>query len=206
MKTLTPAAGVDTATFQVPEDTVDDQTAASLEPAFQKCLNSTLAFKNGIYRKIYCSVVRLGSVSWRDHNLGVGSMGGQFVLAQTTAAAAAEWCQFSIDLPVGAVITSYGMRLLPTVGHAGLPAGKPQIIMSQWDQDLGSGVTVGGAGATDASASVPAYEVYHTVEKTGFTHTVIADRQYFIAVSGESGANRINDLYYSAVWAVVAAP
>jgi hypothetical protein len=206
MKTLTPSATIDTATFQVPEDAVDAQTAASLEPAFQKCVNSTLALKNGIYRKIYCSVVRLGSADWRDHELGVGSMGGQFVLAQTVAAAAAEWCQFSIDLPVGAVITSYGMRLLPTVGHAALPAGKPQIVMNQWDQDLGSGVTVGGTGAIDGSANVAAYEQYHTVEKTGFTHTVIADRQYFIAVSGESGANRIDDLYYSAVWAVVVAP
>ncbi len=203
MKTLTPATGIDTATFQVPVDGVDAETAASIEPAFQKSLNAVYTLKNGVFRKIYTADVRLASASW---NVPAGVISGQYICTQTTAAAAQEFNWLPIDLPVGGVITAYGMRVFPTAGHVALPAGMPQVLLYQLDQDLGSLVVVGTTAATDSSANVSAYQLAHSVEKTGLSHSVIADRQYWLGCSGEYSTNRINGLYITAAWVTVAAP
>jgi hypothetical protein len=205
MKNLIPVAAVDTATVSIPEDGIDPRNMTTLEPALQKLVNNDLAFKNAAFRKIYCSHARLG-VNWNDYNSGTGSMLAQYLVAQGIADAVPDNCIFTVDLPVGSKITGYGMRILPTAGHVGLPVIKPSILVEQLDQDLGSFVGVGSPATNDGSANVAAYELAHTVEKTGLSHVVIADRQYFVRVGGEGGVNRINDLYVTAVWVVVAAP
>ncbi len=167
-------------------------------------ISGTCTRVDALYGKRYFADVILGSASWSRTPAGLIS--GQYIFAQTTANAAIETCLLPAQLPIGATITSYGMRILPTGGHGALPAGMPSVGMYQLDQDLGSTVTVGTTFAVDSSANVGAYQVAHTVSKTGLTHTILADRQYYIACTGEYSTNRVNDMYVTAVWVVVAAP
>lgn len=71
-------------------------------------------------------------------------------------------------------------------GHAALPATKP--ILSLVRHKLADGVTTV-ASQADPSVTVGAYNANHTIELTGLNATFEEGREYFVQLTGETGAN-----------------
>lgn len=81
-------------------------------------------------------------------------------------------------------------------GHAGLPATMPALVLQAWDW---SGATAQYA-QTDPSASLGAYEIPHTIAKTGLSIGVTgtAGGLYQVRIFGEGGANALANKFHIA--------
>ncbi len=96
---------------------------------------------------------------------------------------------FSVPTTVKGKIVSIRARIHGQwggVSHAGLPATKPKLTL--WRADPSLAVTVI-ASATDAPASLAAYETAHDLSITGLNATIVAGQEYFVQFEGETGAN-----------------
>jgi hypothetical protein len=106
-----------------------------------------------------------------------------------------------ISLPNGATLTSLGVVLEPTTGHAALPVSMPRFELVSIAND---GTVVSEvAFVTDSSASVIAYQTLHTIV-SGALSVVInnATKRYLVAFSSEGSTNALAGLkfyhpYYS---------
>jgi len=100
--------------------------------------------------------------------------------------------------PAGFDIVSVGAVLdadLQGAAHGALPNNMPDVGL--WKRSLGIGGAPGswaaaGTDATDASASVAAYNLSHLVEQT-INETIVTATQYAIAVTGEYGTNAVTN-------------
>ncbi len=96
---------------------------------------------------------------------------------------------FPVPTTVKGKITSVTARIhghIGGVGHAGLPATKPKLLL--WRIDPALTLTVV-ASATDAPANLAAYETAHNLSITGLSAAIVAGQEYFIQFEGETGAN-----------------
>ncbi len=106
-----------------------------------------------------------------------------------------------VELPDGCVVNEFHAILDGAPAHGALPGAMPSVALVKTDFTSGSVlVPTIVSTQTDTSASVAAYELAHTVSKTGLTETVTrSTHRYFIAITGEGGANFVAGL---AVYAV----
>jgi hypothetical protein len=89
-------------------------------------------------------------------------------------------------LPPNGQITALQMQVKGS-GHGALPATMPKVEL--WRQTIDSTTLV--ASATDASASVVAYEALHAIQNLSLTENVSATYNYFVKFTGEGGANSV---------------
>ena len=178
---------VEVATFSnaascvVPDDG-DPRNAASVVGAFQELANRTAYLKNG-------------GLGTRDVTGVSLPFGGAFFDPAEWATFGATYTQtdvsgtrvifWDLDLPHNVTITDLKIWLSGTT-HLALPATKP-IFTFQW-QALSTGAITTITNATDASASVGAYNASHNID-LAVSHVVDASRRYQVKLSGETGAN-----------------
>jgi hypothetical protein len=89
-------------------------------------------------------------------------------------------------LPPTGQITALQMQVKGS-GHGALPATMPKVEL--WRQNIDSTTLV--ASATDASASVGAYEALHAIQNISIAEDISATYNYFVRFTGESGANSV---------------
>ncbi len=94
--------------------------------------------------------------------------------------------------PAGSTIDSFTVYVNGHSGRAGIPATPPLVILQRLNKVTNVGVTVSSQADT---AGFVAYELDHTISKTGIAHTVLADEQYQILVFAEDSTNALPDLF-----------
>lgn len=104
---------------------------------------------------------------------------------------------FPIDPPHGSTITAVSAFTTPASGHGGLPAGMPYIMLWRDNAPALSGATM--VSATDASATVSAYQASHVISASTSTVVDKTTYRYAIYVWSESGANALSGAYFPGV-------
>lgn len=112
---------------------------------------------------------------------------GQWVNSDTTGAG---FLVFHFPTNLKGKITAVKAHVMGTsaagAGHAALPATKPVLTLVR--HKFADGLTTV-ASQADPSATVGAYNAAHTIELTGLNATLEEGREYFIQLTGETGAN-----------------
>lgn len=94
--------------------------------------------------------------------------------------------------PVGSTIDSFTIYCNGQSGRADIPQFPPVVQLYRYNKATNAGTLV--ASATDPSGFV-AYELDHTIPKTGIGEIVLADEQYQILVFAEDGTNATANLF-----------
>lgn len=95
-----------------------------------------------------------------------------------------------LSLPVGSTLTEVRMSIRGAQAHSALPTSSflPKLkiaIGNNYETDITPAIA---STVTDSSATIGAYEVDHTVTRSG-SHLVGADKRYWALVEGESGTD-----------------
>ncbi len=102
---------------------------------------------------------------------------------------------FPLDLVAGQVVQGYGCMMRGAAGHAALPAVMPSISLVYIDVTGSGGSDPGFSTANgpvvDPSANTAAYQANHTFGNSGVSHTVVANRQYYLRFTPESSTNAL---------------
>jgi hypothetical protein len=86
-------------------------------------------------------------------------------------------------------ITAITLYLEGSVGHGGLPATMPEFYLISAPLTDGSAPVTEVTAQVDASGSVGAYEVPHTIDATGLSVTIDPLNSYWVSMLGEASTN-----------------
>lgn len=103
---------------------------------------------------------------------------------------------FWVTLPVGAVVASVTVSFKKAAGAGALPGTMPTVALYRHNLDTDAITTVISA-ATDATATLADYKLYHGVTATsGLGHIVAEGFNYFVTVTGDNNStSTANGLY-----------
>lgn len=134
----------------------------------------------------------LGSAVCHAHwKPSIVDAGTGYLLIDNTGGGLENKLAFFFVPPVGCKIDEIHCRVDGGAGRASglLPASPPQISLLYRDLSIDSSGGVAGSTAADSSADVTAYQLRHNISATAINHTVLAERIYWVELTGEHGAN-----------------
>lgn len=108
--------------------------------------------------------------------------------ASINAAAPNEYLSYELVLPPNATLVSVSVWVAPKVGHAGLPANRPQLRVELYNPGVPTGTTLGLA--VHSTGVLATYETRTLLTVTCPPATVVtASQRVLVYVCGEGGAN-----------------
>lgn len=151
--------------------------------------NRTTHVRNAVPGVAPSLVVKVPLTAWSSSKWVQGSTVNLATWVNNDTSAAGE-LNFHVPTTLKGKITAVKVYVTGTNGfgspHAALPATKP--VLRLVSQELAVGATVV-ASQTDPSATVGAYNANHTIEITGLSSPFALGREYFVQLTGETGAN-----------------
>ncbi len=195
-----PSNIIESSTFEtnvVGPDNGDAIDAPSVRNGLQDLANRTTFLGESIQGQFTLDPVFLDGSSFQLNPTFTSGVWDENHVVQQTALAATIEGLVVYAIPAPAIpgtnayqITQVRVGIDPAGGHGALPARLPRI---RFCRVTGGALTVLHT-TVDPSASVPVYEAGHEIVTAGLSEDFVDGSTYFVAFSGEQGANAVDGL------------
>lgn len=226
----TPSAVIMPATITLPQDLVDQRSAASVNVPFQSLADAIaylmLAGNTDRNRSCTSDLVMSNAAQAKSETM-TGAIAAAEVLDATTALLYSDhlrwsgldavnafayhaWFPLNSILISGATVTSAKLYLQGSPGHVALPAMMPAMSVVRVKPAANTQVSMRSTGMTDdASAGVVAYEAMHTIEVVPDQNATVDfddGAQYYAVTCNEGHTNALAELRFYGISVRMSAP
>lgn len=226
-----PVATIMPATITLPQDLVDQRSAASVNVPFATLADAIaylmLAGSTDRSRSCTSDLVMSNAAMAKSETMVGGTVAADETLGASNAVLYADhlrwsgldtlnalayhaWFPLNSILISGATVTSAKLYLQGSPGHGALPAMMPAMSIVRVKPPANTQVSMRSTGMTDdASGSVAAYEAIHTIEVVPDQNATIdlADgAQYYAVACNEGHTNALQELRFYGISVRMSAP